>query len=277
MPLQEQFNPILAFSLLNMLHNIVIINFDHALLFTTVNQMSLCSAVMEDIRKFGTSIKRKYQERRINHEHQWPPCHSDKLFRLELVKGKKGEGYSANRQRGREDEGVRRTPLAYHDLFKVDGGTEDPVRKVRKILVEGDAGVGKTTLSISVCEEWANGKLFQEFELVLLLPLRMKVVATAGTLSEILKVLHPNPRLCDSVARYLEEEEGENVLVIADGWDELSESERQEESYLYQLLFDLFPFLSVVVTSRPAASLSFITFLLSIDLLRCLALVKSTL
>ena len=131
---------------------------------------------------------------------------------------------------------------------------EEPVRKIRKILVEGDAGIGKTTLSISISEDWANGKLFQQFQLVLLLPLRMKVVASAGSLPELLKLLHSSSRLCSSVARYLEEEEGESVLIIADGWDELSESERQEGSFLYQLLFQLFPFMSVVVTSRPTAS-----------------------
>ena len=217
-------------------------------------QINSWPAVMEDVSKFGTSIIKKYQERRINCENQWPSRHSNKLVRLELVEREKGEGYSANTQRGREDEGAKRTPLAYGDLFKVESGTEEPVRKVRKVLVEGDAGIGKTTLCISVSEDWANGKLFQQFELVLHLPLRMKVVASAGSLPELLKLLHPSPRLCESVASYLEEEEGESVLIIADGWDELSESERQEGSFLYRLLFQEFPLISIVVTSRPSAS-----------------------
>ena len=193
-------------------------------------------------------MKGKYQERRINRDKQWPPCHSDKLVRLELVEREKGEGYSANTQRGREDEGIKHTPLAYGDLFKVESGK----RPVRKVLVEGDAGIGKTTLCIAISEDWANGKLFQQFELVLLLPLRMKAVASAGSLPELLKLLHLSPRLCDSVGRYLEDEEGESVLIIADGWDELAKSQRQEGSFLYQLFFN--SMVSVVVTSRPSAS-----------------------
>ena len=201
--------------------------------------------------KFISSMKGKYQERRINREKQWPPCHSDKLVRLELVEREKGEGYSANTQRGSEKKAVKQTSLAYGDLFKVESGK----RRVRKVLVEGDAGIGKTTLCITVSEDWANGKLFQQFELVLLLPLRMKAVASAGSLPELLKLLHPSPRLCDSVARYLEDEEGESVLIIADGWDELGESDRQEGSFLYQFLFShRFCLMSVVVTSRPSAS-----------------------
>ena len=163
----------------------------------------------------------------------------------------KGEGYSANTQRGSEKKAVKRTPLAYGDLFKVESGK----RRVRKVLVEGDAGIGKTTLCIAVSEDWANGKLFQQFELVLLLPLRMKAVASAGSLPELLKLLHSDPNDCDSVARYLQRGGGESVLIIADGWDELGESKQQEGSFLYQFLYGhRFCLMSVVVTSRPSAS-----------------------
>ena len=198
--------------------------------------------------KFPLSMKKKYKGRLINRENQWLTLHSNKLVRLQLVQKKKGEGCSA--QRGREDKTDNRTPLAYGDLFKGENGKEP----VRKVLVEGDARIGKTTLTISLSEDWACGELYQEFELLLLLSLRQKEVASAGSLRELLKLFHSDPEVCESVARYLEKEEAENVLVIADGWDELGESERREGSFLYQLLFKMFPFMSVVVTSRPFAS-----------------------
>ena len=197
--------------------------------------------------KFIPSIKKKYKDRLINREKQWPPCNSNKLVKLELVEREKGEGSSANTQRGRED---KRTPLAYGDLFKEKSGK----KAVRKVLVEGDAGIGKTTLSTSISEDWSCDKLFKEHELLLLLPLRHKKVASAGSLPELLQLLHPSPGVCESVARYLEEGEGEKVVIIADGWDEVSESNRQEGSFLYQLLFETFPLMSVVVTSRPSGS-----------------------
>ena len=219
---------------------------------------------------FATSIKQKYQERLINREKQWPPCHSDKLVKLELVEREKGEGYSAKQQRGREDrygdkedkdknkdknkdKAVKRTPLAYGDLFKVESGK----RPVRRVLVEGDAGIGKTTLCIAVSEDWANKKLFQQFELVLHLPLRMKAVTSACSLPKLLQLLHSCEEVCDSVASFLKKSEGKSMLIIADGWDELSEAERRRDSFLYQLLFESFPFISVIVTSRPSASTSF--------------------
>ena len=198
---------------------------------------------------FVSKMKKKYIDRLINREKQWPPCHSNKFVRLQLVEREKGEGYCANIQRGRENKTVKRTPLAYDDLFKVERGK----KPVRKVLVEGDAGIGKTTLSISLSEDWAHEKLFQEFELLLLLPLRDKKVASAGSLPELLKLLHPSSDICKAVASYVENEE-EKVLIIADGWDELSKSGQGEGSFLYELLFNRFPLMSVVVTSRPSAS-----------------------
>ena len=197
--------------------------------------------------KFVPSIKKKYKDRLINREKQWPPCHSNKLVKLELVEREKREGSSASTQRGRED---KRTPLAYGDLFKDKSGK----KAVRKVLVEGDAGIGKTTLSTSISEDWSHDKLFKKYELLLLLPLRHKKIASAGSLPELLQLLHPSPGVCESVTRYLEEGEGEKVVIIADGWDEVSESNRQEGSLLYQLLFETFPLMTVVVTSRPSAS-----------------------
>ena len=193
--------------------------------------------------KFVASIKKKYRERLINREKQWPPCRSNKLVKLELVERGK---YST-----KEDEAVERSSLEYGDLFKVKSGK----KPVRKVLVEGGAGIGKSTLCTSVSEDWAYEKLFQQFKLLFLLPLRHKKVASISSISDLLKLLHSSANACDSVTRYIEEGEGEKVLVIADGWDELGESERQEGSFLHDLLTgELFPFTSVVLTSRPNAS-----------------------
>ena len=203
-----------------------------------------------NVERFVDNLKKKYKSRLINREKQWPCRQSSRLVRLQLVHREKAEGSSTSIQRGKED---KRTPLAYCDLFKGESGKDEPVRKV---LIEGGAGIGKTTLTISLSEDWACDKLFQEFELVLLLPLRHKKVASARSLCELLKLLHSDVDVRKSVSSYLVKEEAEKVLVIADGWDELSKSQRIEGSFLYELLFEEFPLMSVVVTSRPSASAS---------------------
>ena len=89
--------------------------------------------------------------------------------------------------------------------------------------------------------------------LLLLLPLRQQSVASADSVPALLTFLHPSHEVCNSVARTLEKNQGEKFLIVADGWDELNESKRQEGSFLYNLLFgEHLPFASVVVTTRPS-------------------------
>ena len=164
--------------------------------------------------KFVTSAKKKYQEGCIIREKQWPERRSDQMVKLELVEGEKRKVHLGSKKQKleKENEEVKQTPIACGDLFKESGK-----KPVRRVLLQGDAGIGKTTLCVSVSEEWASGKIFQQFELLLLLPLRHQTVASAGSLKELLRVLHSSPRIVDSVVNYIEEEEGENVLIVADG------------------------------------------------------------
>ena len=203
--------------------------------------------------KFITSIKKKYRERLLVHERQWPLRHSSKIISFSLVNRKIGEGYYGNQQRGKAVEETKRSLLDYSKLFEV----EDGQKPVRKVLVEGDAGIGKTSFCLSVIEDWANGKIFHEFKLVLFLPLRHRIVSSAGSLLQLLELLHPSKEVCTSVAHFLEKEEGEKVLIIADGWDELDKSRRHKGSFLCTLLFEgLLPFAFVILTSRSSASSS---------------------
>ena len=72
---------------------------------------------------------------------------------------------------------------------------------------------------------------------------------------DLLKLLYPSQIVCELVAEFTEEED-ERVLIIADGWDELSTEDRREGSFLYELLFGECYSLSAIVTSRPSSSTS---------------------
>ena len=150
-----------------------------------------------------------------------------------------------------DNKTVKHTPILHGDLFKV----EENKKPVRKVIVEGNAGIGKTTLCTMLAEGWAEGKILTQFDCVLLLPLRENRVSSATSLAELFKLLHSSEKIRASVIEELEEREGEGVLIIADGWDELSEDNQLETSFLYDLLFgDVLPFASVILTSRPSAS-----------------------
>ena len=205
--------------------------------------------------RFSASIRKKYQERLLTCEEQWPPVSVEKLVNLQLVETDKKEGFRAGLpQHGAPDDKVKRTPILHGDLFKVKEGK----KPLRKLIVEGNAGIGKTTLCTMLTEEWANGKIFTQFDCVLLLPLRERSVSTATTLPQLFKLLHSSKKIRTSVIEELEEREGEGVLIIADGWDELDQESCSKSSFLHKFLFgNMFRFLSVLLTSRPSASVLF--------------------
>ena len=202
--------------------------------------------------KFVKSIKKKYRERLLAREEQWPPVRGNKLINLQLIEADKNEGFRGGLpQHGTGGDKIKRTPILYDDMFRVEEG-EKPVRKV---LVEGNGGMGKTTLCTMLSGGWAEGKLLTQFDCVLLLPLREQSVAQAESLPDLFKLLHSSESIRTSVVNELEESEGERVLIIADGWDELEEARRYHKSFLYKFLFgDVLPFACVLLTSRPSAS-----------------------
>ena len=153
--------------------------------------------------------------------------------------------YSSTDDRGITGKSIR---LSYSSLFKGDQDRKKGGNT--RILIVGEAGIGKTILCASIAEDWANGKLFQEFLMVFLIPLNQRGVASAQNLQDLLKYLEFDG---EALATYLMENKKENILMIADGWDKLLESDRSTESFLYCLLFGNHvpsSSLTVVVTSK---------------------------
>ena len=202
----------------------------------------------DDIKAFTNDIKKIYRDGLLRHENQWPPCREMEPIKLKLC-------YSTHNilSAGQKGKATIEVSVDYADLFKV----ASKPKSIRKILVEGDAGTGKTTFCNVISEEWANNNIFPQFDLLLFLPLRQRAIASATTLFDVLKLLHSSKKICSSVAAHLEKNGGDSTLIVADGWDELSGSERQEGSFLYKLLFgEHLRFISVLLTSRSFASAS---------------------
>jgi GTPase SAR1 family protein len=151
-----------------------------------------------------------------------------------------------------EDDDLERKSLTYYS--QVFSGVQIGEKPIR-ILVEGGAGTGKTALCMLLFKGWENGEIFQNIELLLLLPLNQAKIAEARSIPQLIKTLFPS---CNSdIISYIEQTKGENVLIIADGFSDLAETEFQRGSFLHNLLLGgLLNQASVLITSRPSASAS---------------------
>ncbi len=192
-------------------------------------------------------IRRKYSTITDTYKTQCP-CQLKNLASLELTEALQS---ASNRT---INELAKRVRLPYTRLFK---GDHNQRKGNERILIVGETGVGKTILCAMITEDWANGKLFHEFLLVLLLSLNQRNVALAHNLTDLFKNLYQfDDKTCSALQKYLMANKKDNILIIADGWEELCESQRQPDSFLHCLLFgDLLPDSSttVVVTSRSAS------------------------
>ena len=132
----------------------------------------------------------------------------------------------------------------------------DPVsgRVPNSILIEGHAGIGKTTLVKEVCIQWAEGKLHICDQLLLLLLLRDPNVQKITNEHKLIEHFTKSTSKVEQLYSYLEDKHGAGVTLIIDGFDELS-AELRHESFFRELIEKrCLPKARIVVTSRPSAS-----------------------
>ena len=123
----------------------------------------------------------------------------------------------------------------------------------RFVLVEGDAGMGKSTLCWELCRKWDDLKSLQNYKIVVLQKLREMRLQKATTLNEIFH--HDNPALSKGVVDDMYRCEGEGVLLILDGFDEMPDKLiRDKESLIMRVISGAcLPKATRLVTSRPSA------------------------
>ena len=143
----------------------------------------------------------------------------------------------------------KKTPLTKEQITVLASGAT-----ARTVLIEGAPGIGKTTLLWQLCHQWADGELLQQWELVILVQLRDETTRNAQCLSDLL--YHPRQNIREAICREIEEHEGENVLLIFDGYDELSDDQRTDSIFIRLLRRQSRELrkATVVVSSRPFAT-----------------------
>ena len=125
-----------------------------------------------------------------------------------------------------------------------------------KCLIEGAPGGGKSTLSLHICHQWAQGASWlARFDIVVLAYLRDEAIQNARTLADILPANTLD--MFTSVASQITASGGERVLFIFDGWDEFSPDLRNNSivSTIIQQPQKLSLHRStILITSRPVSS-----------------------
>ena len=170
------------------------------------------------------------------------------VISMKGVTRKQADEFTKKSLHGLTEEILReKAPIALDHILK----PREDGRPVRCVLVEGAPGIGKSTLAWEVCHKWEELESVKQYELVVLVRLREKKAQEACCLEELLP--------CDTTTNLKELlaaiGEGESMLIVCDGFDELPCKQRQEDSvYIDLLKARLLPEATIIVTSRPSVS-----------------------
>ena len=141
-----------------------------------------------------------------------------------------------------------KSPINIEDLLSSCSSGEP----VRFLLVEGPPGIGKSTFAWELCRRWDEIESLRDHHTVVLLKLREKWVLNATSLSDLFR--YPsNPDFSKNIAEELVATLGKHLLLVLDGFDEVSHSFHEDSVIKSILCKQLLPECTIILTTRPSA------------------------
>ena len=122
------------------------------------------------------------------------------------------------------------------------------------VLIEGAPGIGKTVLAKEIAYQWANNELLTSKKLLLLIFLRECHQKPLKSIDDLVQHVFKSSEMTAHLTNYLSRTDGEDAVIVFDGYDELSDKNRNGSIILDIIGRKTLTKICLVITSRPTAS-----------------------
>lgn len=137
--------------------------------FTVTNSLRLLgnstltskSITISALARYSGYLRAHYKELPNTPSYKWPPALPKKHFNFQLVTQSNETTDELRRKTLR-----RKIPIELEEVVPLP---DEAQPKTKYILIEGDPGVGKTTLILELCKRWDKLESIRNYSLVVLL------------------------------------------------------------------------------------------------------------
>ena len=193
---------------------------------------------------------------------EWPPYHPKHYTTLALIhhKGKRvnTEVISVTQELVTEGNLSKSHPLSGNISYHSKDISElFPTNLISSyfLLIEGAPGIGKTILCKEIAYQWAEKKLLKFKKLVFLLFLRDPTIKQLMSLESLIQYFFESTKIASDLSEHFFQAKGKGLVFIFDGYDEMSEEDRNNSLVAKIINRNVLPECDLVITSRPSASL----------------------
>ena len=206
------------------------------------------------VQQYASYLKSVYTREKLPIYDKWPQVKSKKYINLALIEKDditkpEANQFTRDTIHGNIDD-IKKSKRAtdINQIAQLPDGSQP-----KCILIDGAPGVGKSTFAWKLCRKWGKGKLLQQYQLVVLLRLRDKGVQVAMNISDLFQ--YHDPQIQQPAVKKMKETRGKKVFLLFEGYDELPEELRTDNSVFLDVITGReLPEATVLITSRPWAS-----------------------
>ena len=148
------------------------------------------------------------------------------------------------------DPEPKREPVEYNDIISsVAGGS-------KRVLLQGNPGSGKSTTLRKICHDFAKSNLPPEIKVVVRVVLGELEEGSKPKMEDLIQtcISEEHSSLIEEITSFAREHNGEGILFLFDGFDELARDLQKKSLVVDILNRKAYPKSSYIITSRPSAT-----------------------